>query len=67
MEVLSRKLSVISAIVAFAVTLVVGFMAGVSWDVTLLRGCFLFVLVMVVSLILFGLALKDSPENSKEE
>ena len=67
MEVLSRKLSVLTAIVALIVTMIVGFMSGVSWDVTLLRGCFLFVLVMVVSLILFGLALKDSPENNKDE
>ena len=67
MEVLSRKLSVLTAIVALTVTMVVGFSAGVSWDVTLIRGFILFILIMVVSLILFGLALKDRPEKEKEE
>jgi len=66
-EILSRKLSALTAIIAMIVTLAAGFTAGVAWDIALMRGFAAFTLIMMISLVLFRLALKDRRDEKSEE
>ena len=67
MDILAKKMAIISAILGLVVVLAVGLMAGVARDVLLIRGVVVFFTLMGVSMALFKLALKDRAHISEQD
>ena len=67
MDVLAKKMSILSALLGLVVVLAAGLIAGVAREVVLLRGGLVFFMVMGISMALFKLALKDRPVMSETD
>jgi len=73
MDILAKKLSVISAIIAMLVVAAAGLISGVYWESVMIRSAASFFAVLLAGIVLFRLALKDRPgdqgreDNKKQE
>lgn len=67
MDVLAKKMSIVSALLGLMVVLAAGLIAGVAREVVLIRGGLVFFMVMGISMVLFKLALKDRPVISETD
>lgn len=61
MDVLAKKMSILAALIAMVVVIVVGGLSSLPWELVLMRGGTAFVLVIACSMLLFKLALRDRP------
>ncbi len=67
MDVLAKKMSIISALLGLMVVLAAGLIAGVAREVVLIRGGLVFFMLMGISMALFKLALKDRLDLSETD
>ena len=67
MDLLAKKLSVIAALAAMTVAIVVGGLSGIPVEVVLLRGGVVFLVMISCSMVLMKLALKDREQRGDGE
>lgn len=65
MDVLAKKLSILMALLAMIVIILAGFIAGLPWELVLARSGGAFIVVVMVSIVLFKLALDDKPGDAE--